>query len=398
MFKNVASQKLVVFAFDSTTNLPKTGDSANITAYVSKDFGTVTVLDDTTATEMDATNAKGYYLFDLTQAETNADCLTFSAKSGTSNIVVIAVPAVTFTTPANFSTTSIDSSGRVDIAKIAGTAQTAGDVYSKVSGLTFTVANKLDANVYTWNGTAVAAPNTAGVPLVDTKYVTGTLQTARDLGASVLLSSGTGTGQVSLSSGTVTVGTNNDKTGYALSSAGVQAIWDALTSALTTVGSIGKLLVTNIDAAISSRSTYAGGDTSGTTTLLSRLTSGRATNLDNLDAAVSTRLATSGYTAPLDAAGTRSAVGLASANLDTQIAAIPTANANADALLDRTAGVETNRTLRQTLRLMAAVLLGKVSGGGTGTEVFRDTNDSKDRVTSVNDANGNRTSVTYDAS
>jgi hypothetical protein len=38
----------------------------------------------------------------------------------------------------------------------------------------------------------------------------------------------------------VTVSTNNDKAGYALSSAGVQAIWDALTSALTTVGSIGK--------------------------------------------------------------------------------------------------------------------------------------------------------------
>ena len=33
----------------------------------------------------------------------------------------------------------------------------------------------------------------------------------------------------------------------------MQAIWDALTSALTTVGSIGKLLVTNVDALISSR-------------------------------------------------------------------------------------------------------------------------------------------------
>jgi hypothetical protein len=33
---------------------------------------------------------------------------------------------------------------------------------------------------------------------------------------------------------------NIGKTGYALSAAGVQAIWDALTSALTTVGSIGK--------------------------------------------------------------------------------------------------------------------------------------------------------------
>lgn len=52
---------------------------------------------------------------------------------------------------------------------------------------------------------------------------------------------------------------NIGKTGYALSSAGIQAVWDALTSALTTVGSIGKLLVDNINATISSRSTYAGG-------------------------------------------------------------------------------------------------------------------------------------------
>jgi hypothetical protein len=38
-----------------------------------------------------------------------------------------------------------------------------------------------------------------------------------------------------------------------------------------------------------------------TTTLLARLTSGRASNLDNLDAAISTRLASAGYTAPANA-------------------------------------------------------------------------------------------------
>lgn len=45
----------------------------------------------------------------------------------------------------------------------------------------------------------------------------GTTNTGRDIGASVLLSSGTGTGQISLSSGTVTAGTVSDKTGYSLS-------------------------------------------------------------------------------------------------------------------------------------------------------------------------------------
>lgn len=50
------------------------------------------------------------------------------------------------------------------------------------------------------------------------------------------------------------------KSGYALSSAGVQAIWDALTSALTAAGSIGKLLVDNVNATISSRSSHAAAD------------------------------------------------------------------------------------------------------------------------------------------
>src|SRR5438309_6263459 len=113
MQRNVASQKLIVFAFDATTNLPKSGDAANITAYVSKDYGTVTVLGDTSATEMDATNAKGYYLFDLTQGETDADTLLFSGKSSTANIVVVGAPATVFTTPPNFSKESIDANGRL---------------------------------------------------------------------------------------------------------------------------------------------------------------------------------------------------------------------------------------------------------------------------------------------
>ena len=42
----------------------------------------------------------------------------------------------------------------------------------------------------------------------------------------------------------------------------------------------------NLDAAVSTRSTYAGGDTAGTITLLNRLTAPRATLLDNLDASI----------------------------------------------------------------------------------------------------------------
>ena len=66
--------------------------------------------------------------------------------------------------------------------------------------------------------------------------------------------------------------------------------------------------LTNLDATVSSRSTYAGSDTSGTTTLLSRLSSTRAGNLDSLDATVSSRLAASSYIAPPSAASNASAV------------------------------------------------------------------------------------------
>jgi hypothetical protein len=58
--------------------------------------------------------------------------------------------------------------------------------------------------------------------------------------------------------------------------------------------------------------------------------------------------------------------------------------------------IEGSTTLRQSVRLQNAVLLGKVSGAGTGTETFRDIGDTKDRVISTVDANGNRTAVTLD--
>lgn len=60
--------------------------------------------------------------------------------------------------------------------------------------------------------------------------------------------------------------------------------------------------------------------------------------------------------------------------------------------------IETGYTLAESVRLMSSVLAGKVSGAGTGTEVFRDVNDTKDRVTSTVDSAGNRTTVVLDGS
>lgn len=60
--------------------------------------------------------------------------------------------------------------------------------------------------------------------------------------------------------------------------------------------------------------------------------------------------------------------------------------------------VESGLTLKEALRLMSAVLAGKVSGGGTETITFRNVGDSKNRVVAEVDTSGNRTAITYDKS
>ena len=80
MFKNTASQTISLLVIDTATNLPKTGDSANLTFYYKLDGGSVTALT-ASPTEDSATNAPGIYTATLTQAETNGDKINFSGKS-----------------------------------------------------------------------------------------------------------------------------------------------------------------------------------------------------------------------------------------------------------------------------------------------------------------------------
>lgn len=99
LYKNVAGQKCIVYAHNAATGLPKTGDAANITAYVSKDAGGAVQSSDVNPTEMDAVNLLGLYAFDLAQAETNADLFLLAAQSSTDDVqiepVVVYTSAVT---------------------------------------------------------------------------------------------------------------------------------------------------------------------------------------------------------------------------------------------------------------------------------------------------------------
>lgn len=158
-----------------------------------------------------AVDASGRALTDLDTIKTNP---------------VVNAGTVTFPTTATLaSTTNIT----------AGTVTTATNV---------TTVNGLAAGVITAASIAADAITDAKVAAdVTIASVTGAVGSVTGAVGSVTGNvGGNVVGSVASVTAGVTVTTNNDKTGYGLSAAAVQAVWDALTTALTTVGSIGKKL------------------------------------------------------------------------------------------------------------------------------------------------------------
>lgn len=364
MFKNVAS-KFTVFAFDSTTNLPKTGDAANITAYVSIDNGTVTVLGDTSATEMDATNAKGYYLFDAAQGETNGDKLMVSAKSATSNIVVVGAPAVIWTRPTTGWLAPTTAARTLDVSAGGEAGVDWANVGSPTTSLALT-------------GTTIAVTQKVDVETIKTNPVvnagTITFPTTATLASTTNITAGTIT-----TVGTLTTYTGNTpQTGDSFARIGVAGAGltniDLPNQTMDIVGnitgnisgSVGSVAgaVGSVTGAVGSVTGNVGGNVTGSVGSVVGLTA------SNLDATVSSRLASASYTTP------------------------PTANQNADALLDRADAIETGITPRGAMKISTAGNAGKTSGMNTTTGKIRDVGDTKDVVTATLDGNGNRTATT----
>jgi hypothetical protein len=296
-----AVQTVVTYrAWDTSANAPKTGDVANHTLRWVKD-GTSSAPANA-ASEVDSTNAKGIYKITMTSTET--DCLmgTLAGVSSTANIAIFG-PQVSFEYIPNAAAgavnglpLSVDSSGRVDVLKVNGTSQTARDLGASVLLSTGTGTGQLDftsgvvkANVAQWLGNAVSAA-AVGIPKVDLD----TIKTNPVVNAGTVTFPTTATlaSTTNITAGTITTAsaltTNNDKTGYTLSTAGI------------------------------------------------------------------------------------------------------------DAVLDRSAGVETNFTLRQALRLILSSTVAKLSGAATSTVTIRDINDTKARITATVDADGNRSAVSTD--
>jgi hypothetical protein len=167
-------------------------------------------------------------------------------------------------------------------------------------------------------------------------------------------------------------------------------------------------LLDNLDATISSRSTYAGADTAGTMTLVGLLTPTRAGNLDNLDAAVSTRSTYAGA----DTAGTGTLLGRLTApraaaidNLDATVSSRSTyaggavASVTAGVMLDPAAfdpiAVEAGINARQALAQQLAALGGVLSGAATATVTVKGAGVASTRLVYTTDADGNRSAVVH---
>jgi len=200
------------------------------------------------------------------------------------------------------------------------------------------------------------------------------------------------------------------------------AVWDEAAAGHVAAGSFGEQCGTDIDAILVDTGTTLQGEVDGiqadTEDIQSRLPAtldggnmrSQVKDIDagvvdvvaapTLDAAVSSRLATASYTTPPTVAQIRTEMDSNSADLNTIIAAlaaltVPTADENADALLDRASAID-GYTVREIMRVLAAALAGK-SSGGASDDAVRAIDDSKGRITATVDANGHRTAVTVDA-
>jgi hypothetical protein len=253
MQKNISGQKWIVFAFNLTDNSPFEGDADNITANLRLDGGTANPIDDTNPTELEA----GYYYFNITQAETNADSIVICPSSVTSDVQVIGVPGVVWTLPAKYPATlaSADVSDYVpaNLTRILSTAITetstgylatafkklfdietpvfteasinqTGDAYSKVTDGTIGLANlktlidlikaKTDtlgggSGLITWEYLLTEPPEGTGIPIVGAEvWVTS------DAAGATVLATGTtnvsGIATFALSAGTVYVWRKKD--------------------------------------------------------------------------------------------------------------------------------------------------------------------------------------------
>lgn len=311
----------------------------------------------TSASPTTTHDADGWYQCPLTSTDTNTlGPLTVQiAMSG-----ALPVWEHFMVVPANVYDSLVGGSDNLQV----DTTQFAGQTITASGGVTIPAATLASTTNIT-AGTITTATNVTTV-----NGLAGNVITAASVAASALNGKGDW---------------NVGKTGYSLSQSFPANFADLAITAATGRVTVG----TNADK--------AGYSISGAKTTLDALNDLSAAQANaEADAAIAdAALATAAALATVDAVA--DAIKVKTDTLPASPAAtsdIPTATQNADALLDRAAGVETGVTPRQGFRLMLAALAGKLSGAATTTITVRDTNDTTDRIVATVDAAGNRSALT----
>lgn len=289
------TNKWAVFAFqdEGGTNPgePVTGDAANITADVHIDAGAANAVDDTNPTELGG----GYYVFDITAAESNGDLIVIVPASGTANVNVIGVPGAVWTTPANFPALGIESDG--DITKVntldghtAQTGDTFGALPTNFSSMGIEADGHVHGDLKEWKGSAPAnlvdtdkvstVPSSLGTQAkADVNAEADTALTDYDAVVPADLPTNFADLAITASTGKVTVGTNDDKTGYSIS------------GAITTLDGLENISTAEVNAEV---------DTALTDIGLDHLVSGSVAGTDVADDSIFAKLVSASVTADWD--------------------------------------------------------------------------------------------------
>jgi hypothetical protein len=142
MQKNVAGQKVVVYAYDDITGDAKTGDNSNLSGTVSKDTGSFS-----SAGGSFAEIALGYYSYSPTTAETNCDVFLLSTVSTTANVLLDGVIVYT---------TQVDAIKTDTAAVLVDTGTTLNDKIDVIDGIADAIlvdtGTTLDGKINTIDG------------------------------------------------------------------------------------------------------------------------------------------------------------------------------------------------------------------------------------------------------
>lgn len=298
------------------TGLVSALDHATTGIKLSKNGGALTIRHATvTATTYDA-----YGMYRVTLDTTDTGTLGTLRMAFNEAATCLPVWQDFMVLPANIYDSLVSGSDLIDVsmAQILGTA-----VSSPAT------AGILDVNVKNIDNDAASASGTVTFPnatLASTTNITaGTITTVTNLTNAPTAGDLTATMKTSVTTAataaTPTAAAVTGAVGSVTGNVGGNVI-GSVGSVVGAVGSVTGLTASNLDATISSRlasASYTAPPSAAANA--SQVRTELTTELARIDVATSTRLASASYTAPLDAAGTRTAVGLATANLDTQLAA-----------------------------------------------------------------------------